>query len=126
MPRDDRPAPIGDRIRIQHMLEAARQALSFIDGRSRSELDSDPMLVRALTHAVQEIGEAAARTSDAGRAMAPSLPWGQMVAMRHVLIHVYWGVDRDRLWQTAVGDLPVLVAALESAVKSWPLPDASA
>ncbi len=81
------------------------------------------MLLRALTNAVQEIGEAAANTSDAGRARVPGLPWGQVVAMRHVLVHVYWGVDRDRLWITATDDVPVLIAALESACALWPLPE---
>lgn len=106
------------------MLDAAKQALGFISGRSRSDLDRDPMLVRALTHAVMEIGEAAARTTDAGRARAPSVPWGQIVAMRHVLVHVYWGVNRDRLWATATDDLPVLIAALSDATEPWPLEDA--
>lgn len=42
--------------------------------------------------------------------------------MRHVLVHVYWGVDLDRLWATATGDIPVLIAVLEAACKSWPMP----
>jgi uncharacterized protein with HEPN domain len=74
-------------------------------------------------NAVQEIGEAAARISDAGRKRAPNVPWGQIVAMRYILVHVYWGVDRDRLWRTAAEDVPVLIAALEQATTDWPLPE---
>lgn len=81
------------------------------------------MLLRALTNAVQEIGEAAARLSVEGRARVPGIPWGQIVAMRHVLVHVYWGVDRDRLWKTATEDVPVLLAALDGACATWPLPE---
>ena len=81
------------------------------------------MLLRALTNAVQEIGEATANLSDAARARVPGVPWGQFVAMRHVLVHVYWGVDLDRLWATVTRDLPVLIAALESACASWPMPE---
>lgn len=122
MPRDrDRPA-IDDRVRIEHMLEAARDVASFVAGRVRADLDSDAMLQRAVTNAVQQIGEAAANVADASRARVPGLPWGQIVAMRHVLVHVYWGVDLDRLWATATGDIPVLIAALEAACKSWPMP----
>ena len=80
------------------------------------------MLVRALTNAVQEIGEAAGRVSDAGKNRAPDVPWGQIVAMRHILVHVYWGVDLDRLWRTAQEDIPVLIDALEKAKADWPLP----
>lgn len=123
MPRDPKKFPLDDRLRMQHMLDAARHVESFIDGRSRSDLDTDAMLVRALMNAVQEIGEAAARTGDAGRDRAPNIPWGQIVAMRNVLVHVYWGVDFDRLWKTATEDIPQLTKALESATADWPLPD---
>lgn len=40
--------------------------------------------------------------------------------MRNVLIHVYWGVDFDRLWKTVVEELPALLAMLEAATKDWP------
>ncbi len=79
------------------------------------------MLRRALLHAIQEIGEAAARVTDAGRARVPGLPWGQMVAMRHILVHVYWGVDLDQLWKVTREDVPVLLEALDAACVDWPL-----
>lgn len=104
------------------MLEAARDIAAFVAARRRSDLDADAMLARAITHAAQQIGEAAAHVSDAGRARAPGVPWGQIVAMRHVLVHVYWGVDLDRLWKTAVEDAPELIRQLEAACADWPLP----
>lgn len=118
----ERRQSIDDRVRVEHMLEAARDITRYIEGRSRTDLESDSMLLRALNNAVQQIGEAAANVSDAGRARVPGLPWGQIVAMRHVLVHVYWGIDLDRLWATAVRDIPVLIAALESACATWPMP----
>lgn len=124
MPHDHRRLPIDDRVRVQHMLEAARDIRTYVQRRTRADLDTDSMLLRALTNAVQQIGEAAANVSDVGRAKAPELPWGQIVAMRHVLVHVYWGVDLNRLWATAMDDIPVLISQLESACVNWPLPDA--
>ncbi|WP_156427863.1 DUF86 domain-containing protein [Thiohalocapsa sp. ML1] len=50
-----------DRWRLTHMLEAAEQALSFVQGRQRADLDTDPMLCLAVTRAVEIVGEAAAR-----------------------------------------------------------------
>ena len=123
MPRDPDRFPLDDRVRMQHMLDAARHVEMFIAERSRDDLDRDVMLVRAMMNAIQEIGEAAARIGDAGRDRAADVPWGQIVAMRHVLVHVYWGVDRDRLWRTATEDVPVLIAALEKALADWPLPE---
>lgn len=88
MPRDRERPLIDDRVRIEHMLEAARDVASFVAGRARADLESDAMLQRAITNAVQQIGEAAANIGDASRARVPGLPWGQIVAMRHVLVHV--------------------------------------
>ena len=65
MPRDPDRFPLDDRLRMQHMLDAAGHIMSFVAGRSRQDLDRDVMLVRALMNAVQEIGEAAARIRDA-------------------------------------------------------------
>lgn len=56
-----------DQWRIGHMVEAAEQALTFVAGRDRSDLDSDVMLRRALTRLVEIIGEAAAQVTDAAR-----------------------------------------------------------
>ena len=122
MPRDPKRQSIDDRVRVEHMLEAARDVRQYTSSRTRADFDRDSMLVRALTNAVQQIGEAAANISDEGRARVPGLPWGQIVAMRHVLVHVYWGVDLDRLWATATGDVPALITALEAACAGWPMP----
>ena len=122
MPLDPLQRSVDDRVRLQHMLEAAHHAVLFVTGRVRADLDSDPMLRRALVNALQEIGEAAARIGDESRLRVAGVPWGSIVAMRHVLVHVYWGVDRDRTWKTANEDVPVLIGALESALAGWPLP----
>lgn len=121
MQREKGRPPIDDRVRVEHMREAARDVLEYIKGRARPDLETDSMLLRALTNAVQEIGEAAARLSDQSRARLPGVPWGSIVAMRHILVHVYWGVDHDRLWITATKDVPALLAVLDAACVDWPL-----
>jgi uncharacterized protein with HEPN domain len=50
-----------DRVRLQHMLDAANEALSFIQGRTRSDLDNDRMLVLSLIRELEIIGEAASQ-----------------------------------------------------------------
>lgn len=121
MPRDPARGGPTDRERMQHMLDAASDVRQYVTGRARGDLDTDSMLRRAIVNALQVIGESAARVSDEGRARVPSLPWGQIVAARHILVHVYWGIDADQVWTMAVQDIPPLIAALESAFASWPL-----
>jgi len=52
-----------DRVRLQHMLDASRQAIAFVHGRPREDLDSDLQLTLALTRLVEIIGEAAKNVS---------------------------------------------------------------
>lgn len=93
MPRDPIRHPGDDRIRALHMLEAAREALRFCDGRTREDLDRDGLLRRAVLHCLQEIGEAASKMSAPVRERLPDVPWVQMVGMRHRLVHVYWVIN---------------------------------
>jgi uncharacterized protein with HEPN domain len=109
--------PEKDAIRAQHMLDAARQAIAFAEGRSRADLDTDQQLEFAITHAIQIIGEAAAQVSEAGRALCPTVPWRQIVGTRHHLVHAYWDVNRDRLWETLTENLPPLIRQLEVVVE---------
>ncbi len=53
-----------DRVRLQHMLDASRQAIAFIQGRGRKDLDADLQLTLALTRLVEIVGEAAKNVSD--------------------------------------------------------------
>lgn len=126
MPRDfSGRSAIADRVRLQHMLDAARQVKAFVAGRKRADLDHDDMLVRAVMNALQEIGEAAANLGDDARSRVEGVPWGQIVETRNILIHVCWAVDRDKVWATATRDMDPLIAAISAAISNWPLPRSS-
>src|SRR5687767_5908905 len=122
MPRDRERRALGDRVRIEHMLLAARDVAKIVEGHRPEDLRLDMVLARALANAVQEIGEAAAQVSDAGRQQVPGLPWREIVAMRNLLVHVYWGISPARLWDTATIDVPELLVILENACAQWPPP----
>jgi uncharacterized protein with HEPN domain len=105
-----------DRIRLQHMLEAANLAVSFCAGKSRSDLDRDPMLVMALVKAVEIVGEAAAKVSEETRRLLPEVPWQAIVDMRHRLVHAYYDINLTILWLTVEEDLPPLLQQLQSTL----------
>jgi uncharacterized protein with HEPN domain len=112
--------PKDDLIRIRHMLDSARHAVTFAAGRSRGDLDHDYMLQFALGRAIEVIGEAASRTSPDFRARFEQLPWHQIIGMRHRLIHGYDDIDLDILWETVTIGLPPLIDVLELIIVSEP------
>ena len=102
-----------DEIRLRHMLDAAKEALTFSRNRSRSDLDYDRMLVHSLVRCIEIVGEAASQVTKETQDQLPDIPWPSMVAMRNRLIHAYFDIDLDRVWDTVIDDLPPLIAALE-------------
>jgi uncharacterized protein with HEPN domain len=107
MPRDDE-------IRVRHMIDAIEAALRFAEGRRRSDLDSDEMLLFALVRAVEIVGEAAGKVSAEGRAEIPQGPWLAVIGMRNRLVHAYFDVDRDILWTTVTEAMPSLLTQLKA------------
>jgi uncharacterized protein with HEPN domain len=102
-----------DRLRLRHMVEAIEAAQHFVQGHDRGDLEGDRMLLFALTRAVEIVGEAASKVSDAGRTELPALPWQQIVGMRNRLIHAYFDINRNILWDTVALALPPLLAQLK-------------
>jgi uncharacterized protein with HEPN domain len=97
-----------DRVRLQHMLDASRQAIAFVQGRRRNDLDTDLQLTLALTRLVEIVGEGAKNVSDEERKRHPDVPWRAMSGTRDRLAHAYFDVDLDQLWQIVSPDLPAL------------------
>jgi uncharacterized protein with HEPN domain len=102
-----------DRIRLQHMLDAANEALSFIQGKIRADLDKERMLVLSLIRELEIIGEAASKVSPETRSQTNKIPWQDITGMRNRLIHAYFDVDLNTVWSTVTKDLPVLKAELQ-------------
>jgi len=106
-----------DLMRIRHMHDHAREALSLIHGITRDDLKSNRLLQLGLTRLVEILGEAAARVSKEGRAAYPTIPWQVVVGMRNRLIHGYDSIDLDVLWDTVADDLPGLSWELERVLE---------
>jgi uncharacterized protein with HEPN domain len=102
--------------RLRHMLDAAREAVGFVRGKSRADLDTDRALQLVLTRLLEIIGEAASRIPQTWRDRYPAIPWSAAVAIRNRLIHGYEDVDLDIVWQTVNADLPQLIDSLEKAI----------
>ena len=101
---------------LAHMLAAARRATSLVENRGRNDLDADDVLVLALTRLLEILGEAARGVSDEKRSRHPEVPWSAMAATRDRLIHGYFAVDLDVVWQIIKHDLPPVVRSLNEMI----------
>ena len=102
-----------NRIRLTHMLEAAKDAVAFAEGITLEKLGHDKLRALALTRCIEIIGEAAASVTQDFRDEHPTIPWRVIVATRNRLIHAYFDVDLKILHDTLANDLPNLIASPE-------------
>ena len=101
-----------DTIRLRHMLDAAQEAMGFVQGRTRADLNDDRKLVLALVKDIEIIGEAAYQVAEIARDQLQDIPWNDIIGMRHRLVHAYFDINLDILWRTVQEDLPALIAVL--------------
>lgn len=94
------------------MIEAAELALEFSRDREREDLDRDKQFQFAFLHAVQITLEAASRVSEPTRATMPELPWKRLVGMRNRVVHAYFDMDLDIVWDAVRNRFPSLVATV--------------
>jgi len=109
-----------DRFRLEHMYDAARFAYGYAQKRGRRDFDEDLTLTLAVVKLIEIIGEAASKVSADGRAALPEIRWDDIIGMRHRLIHAYYDINRDIVWETATRNLPPLIGQLERALGRAP------
>jgi len=100
-----------DRARLQDMLEAIGKIEEYAS-RGRDAFLQDELLQVWMTHHIQIIGEAAANLSPGFREHYRDLPWADIVAMRNVVVHEYFGIDLSEIWDTVQADIPELKSRL--------------
>jgi uncharacterized protein with HEPN domain len=108
--------PDKDLYRLQHMLDAAKEIVSFLEGRERLDLFNDRKLSLSLVALYQMLGEAAKNVSPELRGLHPEIPWSRVSRMRDRIAHGYFDIDYDIIWDTAKDKLPVLIQQLEQLV----------
>lgn len=105
---------------LQDILNTIEMAEQFVAGMTFEEFEDDPKTIFAVTRALEVIGEAAKKIPTELRATYPQVPWKSVTGMRDKLIHAYFGVKVDVLWDTAQQDLarlkPVVQAMYQKLV----------
>ncbi len=98
------------------MLLAARRVRQYTQGVTWERFQNDDLLQNAVMRLIQIIGEAARRVSPECQKAHPEIPWQQIVGMRHRLVHDYFHIDPERVWEVIEEDLPALIPLLEPLI----------
>lgn len=104
-----------DRERVRDMLDAIERIRRYA-ARGEAAFRSDELVQVWFVRHLQVLGEAARSMSPEFRAQHPAIPWAEVIGMRHVIVHEYFGIDLDIVWRVVDGELPRLETALRAAV----------
>lgn len=101
------------RFYLDDMAQFAERVISYSEGMSQEDFESNNLNYDAITRNIELIGEAATRIPEEIRASSPNIPWRQIIATRNQLIHGYLGIDNDVLWSIVQDDIPSLFQQLQ-------------
>jgi len=104
---------------VQDILDPINDVENFIDGMEFEDSIKDKKTVYSVVRAIEIIGEAAKNVPEQVRKKYPEVPWKQMTGMRDKLIHEYFGVDLEILWETAKDDVPQLKTPISEVMESY-------
>jgi len=107
-----------DHVRLQHMLDAALDAIEFLGETTFEELQSDRKLGNSIVRSLEIIGEAAANVTKATQAKYSKIEWAVIIGMRNRLIHAYFDINYHIVWQTVKENLPPLIKQLQSILRN--------
>ena len=99
---------IRDRERLEHILRAIDELLAGRNRFSPDEAESNPIIYFGFVKLVEIIGEAVYKLSLEFKQAHPEVEWGTIESMRHVLVHGYYQIKPEQLWDTLNYDLPQL------------------
>ena len=95
---------------------AAHQVAEFTKGMDRTAYDADAKTQAAVLHELMIIGEATKMVPETWRSQHPAIPWRNMSRMRDRLIHNYFAVNHNIVWEVVTVEIPILSAYLQPFV----------
>lgn len=107
-----------DRAFIENILSAAKRASGHLRGMTREEFDLNPTVQDAIVWVLATVGEAAKKLSPAFQAAHSAINWAAISRLRNELIHRYWNINLNVVWNAATELLPALATKLRQI--RWP------
>jgi uncharacterized protein with HEPN domain len=106
------------RLRVEDILDAAARIARYLEGKDLAAFVADDLTLDAVSHCFGIIGDAVSHIPSEVIAVHPEIPWAELRGMRNILVHEYFGVTPETLWQTAHEDLPPILEPLRRLLSS--------
>ena len=103
--------------RLEHMLQAMNVLIDYKSRHSLEEAQADPVVYFGLVKHVEIIGEAVYKLTMEFRAKHKDVNWDDIERMRHVLVHGYYKIRPQQLWNTIEIDVPALKPIIERLIE---------
>ena len=104
-------------IYLEDVLEAINRIQAYMEGITRTEFESDLMRFDAIIRNLEVIGEAVKQVPESLRKEYPSVEWRKIAGLRDILIHRYFDVNIEIVWEIVQSDTPVLKTKIEQMIK---------
>lgn len=101
---------------LQHVLDACTDIGEFVAA-GRAEAEKSKLVLSGVVRQLLVIGEAVKRVSPEARALAPNVPWKQIAGMRDRLVHDYFDIIPEQVWNAAFKDVPRLKVEVLALMK---------
>ena len=98
---------------IRHILDEAEYLVAHSRGVSREQFMRDETVKRAFVRSIEIIGEASKQVPEDFRQKYPNVEWRAMAGMRDKLVHEYFGVDYDIVWDVVTSKIPKMRREIE-------------
>ncbi len=102
--------------RLRDILDAIA-AIERHFGEGRAAFEQDELLQTWFLHHLQIIGEAMRALPEEVRALSPGIPWPQVIGMRNILVHGYFDIDAEAVWNTVAEGIPVLKPQVQELLR---------
>ena len=99
---------LGDKVRLKHIYDAILEIESYIVNKDFSDFMECSMMRFACIKQMEIIGEASNHISDDTKSNFSTVEWSQIVGMRNIFVHEYFGVDSNLVWEIIKKDIPDL------------------